>query len=84
MADLPLCRNCAHFMKDDTFGDNSEGRVKFGYCALYSSLDVVSGERVYEYARLVRNDADKCGLPAKYYKATKGYAAAEEKQKQKQ
>lgn len=80
MDDIPLCRNCAHFLNDETFRDNSEGRVRYGYCGLYSSLDVVSGERIYDYARLVRGDADKCGLLAKHYKETKGYAAADKKQ----
>jgi len=80
IADVPLCRKCAHFLKDETFREDSVARVRYGYCALYGSLDVVSGERSYEYAMLVRGDDDKCGISAKYYEEAGGAAEADEKQ----
>lgn len=64
---VPLCKDCVHFIKNDAFSEDSAGRVNFGYCAVYGSVNVVSGERFYEYASLVRDNDNKCGIAAKHY-----------------
>ena len=50
-----ICKNCVHY------NANKET------CELFFKVDMVTGDKTYEYASIVRNSETKCGNDAKYY-----------------
>jgi len=50
-----ICRDCKYFI-----GNN-------GRCGKFGNTNIITGEQIYEYADMVRKDADKCGLEAKHF-----------------
>ena len=49
----PLCRDCKFFIPSGV-----------PYCRKFGNVDLVTGEKTYDYARVARNAADKCGETA--------------------
>lgn len=76
LAALPLCRTCAHFRENEAFAVGAEDRVAYGHCALYGAMNVVTGERSYEYAAIARGCSDKCGLAGAHYEPASPDAAS--------
>jgi hypothetical protein len=57
--DLPVCKDCIHFLKpvhSDTY---------LGKCKLFGTKDIITGQINYEYAEHCRN-TDKCSKNGTY------------------
>jgi len=50
-----ICKNCVHYI---------ENKEK---CGLFFDVDMVTGDKTYQYASIVRKNEKKCGNEAKYY-----------------
>ena len=62
--DLPICKECVHFINSDVSGP------EFGKCKLFGEKNMVTGEIEYSYAQLCRKDEMyRCGSPGFFYKA---------------
>jgi hypothetical protein len=53
--ELPICANCKFY------GPNNK-------CTKFGEVNIITGEYKYETAESVRNDEEKCGEYAIYYK----------------
>jgi len=60
--EYPICKNCKHFIPHKD--------ISFSRCSFFGTKDVVTGEIVYKYADLTRNDGE-CGVSGKYYETIK-------------
>lgn len=60
--DKPVCKDCVHFVEP------SHNDIGLGKCKLFGKKNIISGEILYEYASLCRNNKTECGINAKYYK----------------
>lgn len=58
---IKLCANCKHAGVRMTPKKNE---IK---CKLYYTVDLVTGEKLYENAHPIRQDAEKCGPHATYF-----------------
>ncbi len=56
------CIECKHYMINTDMSRNENG-----YCRLVGTIDLVSSEKKYEKARLVRSDETLCGVNAKWF-----------------
>jgi len=54
-----ICRDCIHFI-----GDNNE-------CRLFGDTNIVTGEVKYPPAEIIRDNTEKCGENAIYFKKNK-------------
>lgn len=59
---LPVCKNCMHFMKSKHMDD-----LSYGVCKLFGKKNIVTGEIKYKYADMTRMSNKLCGLNAKYF-----------------
>ena len=65
--DAPSCVDCAHFIKHETSEPYNSINYQFGKCKVFGTKDVVSGQIVYDFASICRDN--KCGLDGKYFEA---------------
>jgi hypothetical protein len=61
----PLCVNCKHFIPYDLFCGSH--RAEYGNCRLFYNVDVVTGEKSYEFASIARSTKTMCGTNATYF-----------------
>jgi hypothetical protein len=52
----PICANCKFFIKNKN------------ECSVFGQVDIITGKYIYESAIVVRNNENKCGEYAFYYK----------------
>lgn len=58
----PVCKDCIHFVKP------SHNDIELGKYKLFGKKNIISGEILYDYASLCRDNETECGINAKYYK----------------
>jgi len=61
----PLCINCKHFIPYNVFYRSH--MAKYGNCRLFYNVDVVTGEKSYEFASIARSTKTMCGTNATYF-----------------
>jgi|APGre2960657373_1045057.scaffolds.fasta_scaffold00041_26 hypothetical protein len=49
-----LCRDCKFFKKSDISVFKKIDKIQYGVCTYQYSLDLVTGEKKYDYASIVR------------------------------
>lgn len=59
---LPVCKNCMHFMKSKHMDD-----LSYGVCKLFGQKNIVTGEIKYKYADMTRMSEKFCGINGKYF-----------------
>ena len=52
----PICANCKYFIPNKN------------ECSKFGEIDIITNEHIYEDAIIVRNDDDKCGKDAVFFK----------------
>lgn len=62
---LPVCKNCMHFMKSKHVDD-----LSYGVCKLFGKKNIVTGEIKYKYADMTRMSEQLCGINGKYFAHT--------------
>ena len=55
--EYPACKNCIHFVENEV--------VSFSRCAFFGEKNLITGEIIYKYADLTRNN--ECGVSGKYF-----------------
>lgn len=65
----PLCINCKHFIQDISNYpyDNPPNDSKYGLCRNFGDIDLVTGEKKYNYASTTREFDHLCGKKGKYW-----------------
>jgi len=65
---IKFCKNCKHFIppKDNSLIEN-------GNCALYTDVNLVSGEKHFRKASSVRVFNSECGKEARFYVEKRKY-----------
>jgi hypothetical protein len=56
----PLCKDCRFYKKD-------EMHPQFSKCMFFGERDLVTGDIIYEFSKLVRMDDLKCGEKGDYF-----------------
>ena len=59
---LPVCKNCMHFMKSKHMDD-----LTYGVCKLFGEKNIITGEIKYKYADMTRMSEKLCGINGKYF-----------------
>jgi len=49
-----LCRDCKFFKKSDSKIFSKIDKIQYGICTYQHSMDLVTGEKKYEYASIIR------------------------------
>jgi hypothetical protein len=60
---LPICINCLHFIehKNNYPYDPNPSDHLYGKCKQFGEVNIITGIFQYEYARLCRDNSNKCG-----------------------
>lgn len=65
-----ICINCKHFVKDHLgYPDYKSDNGSFGKCSLFGTLDLITGDATYDYARHVREDSSRCGTSGRLFES---------------
>lgn len=66
---IKFCKNCKHFIPPVDNNINLE----YGYCKLYTDVNLVSGEKYFRKASSVRVFNSECGKEARFYVEKRKY-----------
>jgi hypothetical protein len=65
---VKTCIKCKYFIKHwPHYSDEPQDNSNYGRCQLYGNIDLVTGDKTYDYAKIIRNDESKCGLSGKLF-----------------
>lgn len=62
----PLCVDCKHFLPPDIFQSN---RADYGHCRQFYDINLVTGEKKYDFASIARSCETMCGVNATYFES---------------
>ncbi len=67
---LHSCSKCINNIPHERYNyyDLEDNRYLLSRCKKFPYKDYLSGNIIYEHARICREDSKKCGLNAKYFK----------------
>ena len=60
--DLPVCKECKHFLLYKPETTQNIYTYRLGHCALFGKKDYVSGHISYEYADHCRLNSEQCSM----------------------
>ena len=63
----PVCSNCVHFTLHDAHFPNTILNHEYGKCKVFGTMDIVTGNIIYDYASLCRKSESKCGMKGTYH-----------------
>lgn len=66
-----FCANCKHFINPSYANLPYTSYQSFGKCKMFGKNSIVTGEIIYDFAELCRNDESKCGEKGAYYQEKK-------------
>jgi len=70
--DLPICKDCKHFILYKPEDVQNIFTYRLGHCALFGRKDYVSGYISYEYADHCRINNEQCSMEGLLYEPKNG------------
>lgn len=61
----PLCIDCKHFLNSDPFF--KANRAEYGHCRQFYNINLVTGEKTYDFASIARSYENMCGVNASHF-----------------
>ena len=69
--DLPVCRDCKHFLLYKPENVQNIYTYRLGHCSLFGKKDYISGHISYEYADHCRLNPDQCSMKGIFFEPMK-------------
>jgi len=67
---IKTCIKCKYFINHlPDYPDEPQDNSNYGRCYLFCNIDVITGDKTYDYAKNARNDKSKCGLSGKLFES---------------